>query len=256
MEQVLENMKQWMAQYIKGFYTKDEDIQENILLKELHTQYVVRHCRELAVNLGLTKREILLAEMVGLFHDVGRFRQYTVYRTFNDRVSLNHAVLGLKILNDMPLLRQLSAADRQTFTFAISQHNALHIELPASDRDLLFAKLIRDADKLDIYRVLQPMLAPSDGSGYSEICKRCFLEGRQCDFAAVKTTDDRKAVRLLWLYDIHFGYTMRRILELGYAEEIIRHLPENETTVQGSKRLLAYMNKKAKEELGQENSKV
>lgn len=256
MEQLLEDMKLWMSQYIKGFYTNDEDIQDNILLKELHTQYVVKHCRAVAENLGLAKHEILLAEMIGLFHDVGRFRQYTVYRTFNDRVSVNHAVLGLKILKDLPLLRRLSTADRQTFTYAISQHNALRIESPASDRDLLFAKLIRDADKLDIYRVLKPMLAPSDGSGYSEICKRCFLEGRQCDFADIKTTDDRKAVRLLWLYDIHFGYTMRRILELGYAEEIIRHLPEDETTAKGSGRLLAYMRKKAKEGPGQENSKV
>lgn len=256
MKQLLKEMKEWMAQYIKGFYTEDADVQQNIVLKELHTEFVVAHCRALAEELGLSEKDTVLAEMIGLFHDVGRFRQYTVYRTFNDRISVNHAMLGLKILRDMPLLKQMLTADRQTFTFAISQHNALKIEGAESARDLLFARLIRDADKLDIYRVLQPMLKPSDGSGYSEILERCFLEGRQCDFADIKTEDDRKVVRLLWLYDIHFACTMHKILDRGYAEEIIRHLPDNETTRKGSERLFSYMRKKAGKEAGQENSKV
>lgn len=41
--------------------------------------------------------------MIGLFHDVGRFYQFTVYRTFNDALSENHAKLGLKVIKDLPL---------------------------------------------------------------------------------------------------------------------------------------------------------
>lgn len=247
MKCLLKEMQQWVQTYIKGFYTEDADIQENILRKEEHTDYVVRISKELAIALGLNEHDLLLAQMIGLFHDIGRFHQYTVYRTFNDRVSVNHALYGLDIIKDLSLLKKLDAVDLQVFTFAIANHNAIDIDASGSKREILFAKLIRDADKLDIYRVLEPLIPPDDGSAYSPVFVQSFLKGEQCDFAYMKTTADRKLVRLLWLYNINFAWTMQKLIERKYADEIIRHLPNNEITRQGVVVLKAYMAKKAKE---------
>ncbi|MBQ1914065.1 MAG: metal-dependent phosphohydrolase, partial [Selenomonadaceae bacterium] len=77
MKDLLKEMHTWMANYMKSFYTEDEEVQNGIRLKELHTGYVTAHSRELAAHLGLDGHHRQLAEIVGLFHDVGRFRQYT-----------------------------------------------------------------------------------------------------------------------------------------------------------------------------------
>ena len=48
-------------------------------------------------HLQLSLHDVQLAEIMGLFHDVGRFRQYSIYKTFNDAQSEDHADLGLKV---------------------------------------------------------------------------------------------------------------------------------------------------------------
>ena len=44
----------------------------------------------------------------------------------------------------------------------IQYHNKKEIPADAAGKYLLFAKLLRDADKLDIYRVLAPFLEPEN----------------------------------------------------------------------------------------------
>lgn len=65
----------------------DAQIVDGIILKEKHTWKVVKNCENLAKHLNLNEHDSLLAKMIGLFHDVGRFYQFTVYRTFNDALS-------------------------------------------------------------------------------------------------------------------------------------------------------------------------
>ena len=60
--------------------------------------------------------------------------------------------------------------------------------------------------------------------------------------------DDRKLVRLMWVYDVNFSWTLRRVKERGYIEDIIAHLPEEPRMALGIERLLAYVEKKCAEE--------
>lgn len=236
----------WVETYIKTFYTEDEVVHKNILLKEEHTKYVVEHSQSLAKVLNFNYHDEILAMMIGLFHDIGRFKQYSIYKTFNDRRSENHALLGLKEIANLDLLNRLSDEDREAFTFAIANHNAIEIAETKNERVILFAKVIRDADKLDIYRVLEPTLEPSDGTGYSDKFIQSFLNGQQCDYSDIKTQDDRKLVRLLWIYNIYFAWTIREIIALGYVEQILSCLPKTDITQQGIEKLEAYMLEKTK----------
>ena len=163
MDEILHEMHAWMHAYMRSYHTDDADVMLGIRLKEIHTGYVTANARALAQHLGCTPHDTALAEIIGLFHDVGRFRQYAVYQTFNDAQSEDHAELGLKVIAEHDLLSELCAADTELVRFAIKYHNKK--EIPACDdrRKIFFAKLIRDADKLDIYRVLLPFLSP-DGA--------------------------------------------------------------------------------------------
>lgn len=248
MTALLAALEAWMRPYMRSFYNEAEDIQQAIRIKEIHTGYVRGHARALAVHLGLTGDDVTLAEIMGLLHDVGRFHQFTVYRTFNDAISEDHATLGLKVIAGNDLLKDLAAPERALVTFAIANHNKKEIAPAPGERALRYAKILRDADKLDIYRVLEPFLEPSDGSGISPDFLDKFIEGEQVDYTRIRTPDDRKLVRLMWVYDVNYSWTLRQIVAKGYVDKITACLPQGARVAQGVRRLRDYVAAKCAEE--------
>ena len=256
MKDLLREMHVWMTAYMKSFYTADKEVMQGIRLKEIHTGYVTTHMVALARELGLDAHDAALTEIMGLFHDVGRFRQYSLYKTFNDAQSEDHAALALQVLSELPFMKKLAPKDEALVRFAIANHNKKAIAQTDDKRALLFAKMLRDADKLDIYRVLAPFLDEShaeeaprfvQGLTSQKVTERfatALIEGRQADYHDIRTHGDRKVVRLLWVYDIYFAWTMREIVKRGYIERIIGALPQEPELVRGFERLRAYVEKK------------
>ena len=245
-------MHAWMTAYMKSFYTDDEEVQNGILIKEKHTGYVTANCIELAKYLKLSPHDTELAEIIGLFHDVGRFYQYQKYKTFNDAQSEDHAELALQVIAGLEFFNELRKDDLEVVRFAIQNHNKKLIAPTDDERKLLFAKLIRDADKLDIYRVLEPYFAqenadkmPNFITGRSPEISPDFIEnfvqGEQADYRQIRTNGDRKIVRLMWVYNVYFKWTMKKILERGYIDKIVENLPMDEKVAQGVRRLKNYV---------------
>lgn len=259
MRELLNRMHKWMTAYMKSFYSDDEEVQQGILIKEKHTGYVTANCIELAKFLKLSTHDAELAEIIGLFHDVGRFRQYSIYKTFNDADSEDHADLALKVINELEFFKELAAPDFDVVNFAIQNHNKKTIAPTDDERKLFFAKIIRDADKLDIYRVLEPFLAQENADKMPNFIKgkarpdispdfvENFVTGKQADYRQIRTNGDRKIVRLMWIYDINFSWTMQKIVERGYIEKIVSNLPMDEHIAEGVRRLKLHVDEKLSE---------
>ena len=261
MRELLSRMHAWMAAYMKSFYSDDAQVQQGILIKEKHTGYVTANCVELAKFLKLSTHDTDLAEIIGLFHDVGRFRQYSIYKTFNDADSEDHADLALKVIDELEFFKELSAEDYGLVKFAIQNHNKKIIAPTDDAKKILFAKLIRDADKLDIYRVLEPFLAQENADKMPQFIKSTsrlvadispdfvenFVTGEQADYRKIRTNGDRKIVRLMWIYDVNFSWTMQKIVERGYIEKIISNLPMDERVAEGVRRLKLHVKEKLSE---------
>ena len=240
MREILNEMHEWMKNYMKSFYTDDEEVQRGILIKENHTGYVTSNCVELAKHLKLNRHDVEFAEIIGLFHDVGRFRQYSIYKTFNDADSEDHADLAIKVIDELDFFKKLSAEDFEIVKFAIQQHNKKEIAPSDDEKKILFAKIIRDADKLDIYRVLEPFFAQENADKMPNFIKGAqiadisddfvehFAKGEQADYREIRTNGDRKIVRLMWIYNVNFAWTLKKIVERGFIEKIIENLPRNE----------------------------
>lgn len=124
-----------------------------IELKIVHTLGVARVMDRLAASLRLDARMTELAHICAVFHDIGRFEQVRRYGTFYDAKSVNHAALGVEVLKEEKILADLPKEDRQMVLTAIANHNRFRIEEGLDEETLLLAKLIRDADKCDIFRV-------------------------------------------------------------------------------------------------------
>lgn len=266
MDKILKEAHQWMHEYMHSFHCDDKDIMFGIKMKEMHTGYVTANARELADYLKLDKHQVMLAELIGLLHDVGRFRQWQLYKTFVDKLSEDHADLGVKTIREMPFFGQMAARDQELVLFAIGNHNKKDIAQTEDKEKLLFAKIIRDADKLDIFRVLSPYLTQDNqGENQSPAIKKFmqgptgsaegkgvfapgfledFVAGRQVDYAKIQTNEDRKLVRLMWVYDINFTWTLCHVVAKGYIDAIIANLPQNPQVELGVKKLREYITNK------------
>ncbi len=257
MQEILKEMHSWMQNYMKSFYSNDAEVQQGILIKEKHTGYVTANCIELAQNLNFSKHDTEIAEIIGLFHDVGRFRQYSIYKTFNDADSEDHADLAVKFIEELDFFKKIPAVDYEIVKFAIWQHNKKDIAPCNDERKILFAKVIRDADKLDIYRVLEPFLAQENADKMPNFIKSTsrlvadvspdfvekFVRGEQTDYRKIRTNGDRKIVRLMWIYNVNFVWTMKKIVERGYIDKIVKNLPQDEKIAEGVRRLRNYVEK-------------
>ncbi len=126
-----------------------------IELKIRHTYGVVNASEYIARKLSLDDEDIELAKLIALLHDIGRFEQIKKFDSFIDDKTTDHAILGNEILFKDNLIRNF-IKDKQydnIISKSILNHNRLDIENTLNNRELLHAKIIRDADKTDNFRV-------------------------------------------------------------------------------------------------------
>lgn len=141
------SFKEFLEQY-------DDKEHVSFKLKVVHTYHVSENARKIAEKLNLNKEDIELAELIGLLHDIGRFEELKITNELNS-VKFNHAMHGSKMLFEQGLIKNF-IKDRQydeIIKKAIENHSKLEIEKGLDERTLLHSKIIRDADKLDNYRV-------------------------------------------------------------------------------------------------------
>jgi len=232
-------LKEWFHTYVQGFYSTDEQLQFHIRLKEEHTLRVLENAIRIATWLGCTYEQIQGIKMAALLHDVGRFQQFQTYRTFNDALSVNHAQLGLEVLEESGILMRAGLSDKEQDIVrqAVLYHNRRHLPLGAIEDWLMPAKIIRDADKLDIFSMLvtkdkntkiPPSLELQDANLYSVKIVEDILQGKIVEYPDIKTGNDLMLFRLSWIYDIYFSYSFSYILERGYLDQLIAMLPAKE----------------------------
>jgi hypothetical protein len=243
----LGHLKEWFTAYCRGFYTENEADNRNFFLKEIHTQHVCENMNLLTASIKLSENERTTAEAIALFHDVGRFEQYQRYSTFRDDISENHAALGGKILKEASVLAKVAEEERRTIYQAISLHNVFRVPTSINGRELLFSRLIRDADKLDIWRIfaeyyLQPEAerASAAGLGFPDL-PECSPEVLDClerremvNLSKLQSLNDFKLLQLSWVFDLNFPASFRLALDRGYIDGLSMTLPADgkiETTL-------------------------
>ncbi|MFA5292439.1 MAG: HD domain-containing protein [Phycisphaerae bacterium] len=238
----LEQFKKWFYEYVATFYGNDELVNYNIKLKEEHTRRVCADAMIIADELEMNQQQKLIAETIALFHDVGRFEQFIKYRSYNDVGTENHSLLGLKILADKKILGGLDKKEKEIIETAIRFHGEKDLPGGLGGETELFAKLIRDTDKLDIYYViisrLEDFLKNPEKAmatfgfykkdGYSENIIEAIITNHTVGYENIKSINDMLIVMLGWVTDINFAVTFKEIKKRGLFEQIISFLPDTE----------------------------
>ena len=164
--------------------------------KKMHTYRVVEFAKEIAMSLNLSEDDINKACICALFHDLGRFPQFSKYKTFQDSVSIDHGDKSYEIL------KELNYNDQEVLN-AVKYHNKYSVPQNLSDSEILFANITRDADKLDI-------LFEQLNDEYSEDYKiadnimNYFIEQRLIENKLNENETIIRLRQLTFLFDINF----------------------------------------------------
>lgn len=145
------NIEEAKKEFIK--FTENYDLTiDSIKRKQDHSLRVMEISEKIAKNENFSREEIEIATLIGLLHDIARFKQYTEYKTFSDSKSFDHGEMGVKILENEEYLRKFIEVDEydKVIKIAIRNHNKIAIEEGLTEQEIKFSELIRDADKIDI----------------------------------------------------------------------------------------------------------
>ncbi len=137
-------------------YVENYNIEDGMIkLKIKHTYKVIEESEAIAKSIGLDEENVNLAKLIGLLHDIGRFEQIKQFRDYRDEKNIDHAELGVKLLFQEGLIRKFIREDQydNIILKAIQNHNKFKIEDGLKEEELVHSKIIRDADKTDIFRV-------------------------------------------------------------------------------------------------------
>lgn len=239
-------------EYVKSIGTQDAFIQEHLDLKSEHTHRVVENICHIAINSGLNEHDISIAKIIALVHDIGRFEQFIKYGTFDDRQSVNHAELGVQILRKTGFLSDIGNDLELLVYNAIMNHNVSRLDAGLEKNALRFARLIRDADKVDIWyiltqrdvvnKILQNTLQ-EDSYNVPDYIIDAFRKAMTVPAAV--SMNDYRLLRLSWIYDMNFPATFSLVIKRDYIARILSKIPGSKEKDEIAGIIYRYVHEKA-----------
>lgn len=216
-----EKIEETFKEYVSKFDWNNEKIR----LKYFHTLEVAKISYNLASKLGLNDKDKDLAKLIGYLHDIGRFEQVAVTNTFKDK-EMDHALNGVKVLFDDNLIRNFIKEDTydEIIRKAVKNHNKLKILDEVNEREKIFVNIIRDADKMDIFRVRKIDYKNEFILPPSPIVLKCIEEEKSVSLSDIKNKSDSILCVLAFIFDFNFKESFILLKELGYYHELLNSI--------------------------------
>lgn len=242
-----------MQEAIKEFqkFAKMYDLSNpNIMRKFHHTFRVVEYAKDIARSEGLTEDDVNLAMLCALLHDIARFRQWSIYKTYEDSKSYDHGEEAYKILKEKNYIANYTTDpyEQRIILKAVKNHNKYKLEEGLSEREAFFAKILRDADKIDI------ICSQNELSGVfilNPTYIKPFQEKRLFKNSGVTGQYEVLLRQIAFVYDMNFKYTYRLLLANDIIDKkidlLISHCSNIGILEYIKKTVIEYMEERLKE---------
>ena len=227
----MDKLRQLYFDYVDTFKV-DGKLPPMMELKRIHTALVVDNAKKIAAAEKFDAHTAEICTLAALLHDTGRYEQLKRYNTFKDSDSVDHAVFSHDIVKAKGWLDGLEAADREAVLKAVLYHNRR--DLPEGMPPLMdtAAKCVRDADKLDIFRVLENQIATTDWRTDSTAFWNlrydlppnpaviaAIKEGRPVDYQNIRSLADFVLIQVGWMRNgLYFAASRRFARERGHYD--------------------------------------
>lgn len=230
-------IKEKFEEYLNNYENHDDP---SFKLKIIHTYHVVDNATQISKTMNLSNEDIELAQLIAYFHDIGRFEELRIFKDFVS-VRNDHALFGSKVLFEKGLIREFIADDSYDHIIkkAIENHNKLNIEEGLTKEELLHAKIIRDADKLDNFRVFKTetieALFPGKFKSVDDFNNSIISDNVYSAIVEHKCVDIHDRVYpldywlciLAFIFDINFKETFSIIEKEKYVDALLNRFTYN-----------------------------
>ncbi len=205
-------------------------------LKAAHTFRVLENAAAIAEQEHFPAETARACRLAALFHDLSRFDQYRLWGTFRDGLSCNHGELSAYLLKETGILGEEPLAEDILAAAAIHNMRSLPDGLPPQTR--IVACAVRDADRLDIMRIIDLHLAakkdaeadvivpfPGTSESFSQTVIDAVLKGIPASYADLRSANDFRLLAAGWFYLMSFPSSRRLAATAGHARNLAGNLP-------------------------------
>ena len=227
----------WLRQYAAAVESACEGDPEPMRIKTAHTLGVLGNAKTIAAEERFFPPLARACLLAAVYHDVARYEQYRLWNTFRDRDSMSHGELGAILVGTLGVLEREPQLARAV-TEAVRLHNAYALpeELPADVR--IVTQTVRDADKLDIMRVIDAHLSrpgpysptvvlsrPDDPSLFSDKVIQACLDHRAASYDDLASVNDFRLLLGTWIYGLNYKASRRLLARQGRCRRLVEALP-------------------------------
>ena len=234
-------------------YVKKYDFSNTMIFhKAVHSYKVAEIAERIARSLGQAEL-VDFAWLLGLLHDIGRFEQVKRYNTFSDSQSVDHAELGADILFKGGLIdsfptETLPEGWKETAEIAIRQHNKLTLSEGLDENTRTLSNILRDADKVDIFRVLVEMPFEDRNGGIKSVEPESFeispevmryvMEHRCVPRTVRKTVFEGRVSHCCLAFELVYEESRKITREQGYLKKLLTMQDEDGLAARNDQKLL------------------
>lgn len=215
-------------------YVKEQNIQNPRASKKVeHIMRVAKISKEIATKLKLTTEQVQLAELIGILHDIGRFKQYQVEeQNVNSDITknFNHGETGVEILKKDDYIRKYilkNEYDDVIYT-AVYEHNRYSLSTGLTKEKKLFCKIIKDADKIDlmyeaiaVYWQKREDIQEIENGSLSKKMLQDFYHYKLADYRNKVSRTDQILRFVSFIFDINFLYGFQVVKQNNYINQMI-----------------------------------
>jgi hypothetical protein len=227
--------------YMLGFNSDDPSTLHNLSLKREHISRVIGYTEVLTRDLAADNDLMLSAQLTAILHDIGRFEQFTQFKTFNDALSFDHAEKAVQLIEEKGWLNDLGAEIQNMIKKAVLFHNKITIPKGEDAQVVLLSKIIRDADKIDIFDIAVKEFALTNSKKnqffsyelankptFTKNVAKAIIDGRLADKKDLHNINDFKLMIMGFIFDVNFKKSYTIISQRQYLKQLFDTLPKSD----------------------------
>ena len=228
----------WFKAYFQTERAKEPQDPTPMDLKCQHTLRVLANAKTIVETEHFAPKVSRAGLLAALYHDLGRFEQYLRYHTFKDRDSIDHGNLSFKVLSQMVRLSSEEDWINTAVLTGVRLHNKFTLPDNLEPEIKIVCKVVRDADKIDILRVIDQHLSikpynptvvlslPDRQDIDNQVTIQAALEDRLVSYSDLQCVNDFRLLLGMWLNDMNFASSRATFVAQKHALSIVSQLPD------------------------------
>jgi len=215
--------------YLQNFSLEEHPV---LIRKKEHSYRVAENCAALGMACFLPQEEIDMLYVIGLFHDLGQF--FLIDR-YGNKNAMDHGEQSVLLLYDCGIFAEITKETKYDTLVkkSIAAHNQFSIPEEYTEKEKMFASILRDADKLDIFYELatkQIVISVTNADVTKEVWD-AFQAFMPVERSLVKTSFDHLLKVLSFLYGLEYEFSLFQFEKKAYLETILEQSRHQDDTM-------------------------